>query len=262
MREIGGKVDGFFQAEVAGGGADFDFVIAGVGFPLRPGDVVVGEVAGGDGELDGFGFAGLQRDFGEAFEFADGAVDGGLEIMEVKLRNFFAGAFAGIGDVRADGDGAVGRERGGGQREVFVFEGGVGQAVAEGEQRLEVVLVEMAVADVDAFGVIHDVIRAGKISEVRIIRAARGERVGQFAGGIHVAEKDVGDGVAAALAGEPGFDDAGNGFEPVGHGDGCAVVQHDNGVAIGGGDGADEGGLIVRQIHRGAVVPLAFLAHG
>ena len=69
---------------------------------------------------------------------------------EIDLRHFVRRLRAGVLDVDLDVETAI---RGSFDREVGVVEGGVAEAVAEGEERLDVLLVEPAIADVDAFAV-------------------------------------------------------------------------------------------------------------
>ncbi len=82
-----------------------------------------------------------------------------------------------------------------------------------------------------------------------------GEGDGQFAGGVDAAEEDVGDGLAAADAGVPGLED-GFGLGGPGHVDGAAVLQHDDGVGVGGGDGGDQRVLFVGKAEGGGVLAL------
>ena len=69
---------------------------------------------------------------------------------EIDLRHFVGGHGAGVLDLDLHVEPAV---SGFGDAEAGVVERGVAEAVAEGEQRLDVFFVEPAVADVDAFAV-------------------------------------------------------------------------------------------------------------
>src|SRR5690606_40914848 len=95
-----------------------------------------GEVGGREGEADGAGLAGLERDPAEAAELLHRARDRGYGIAHVELDDFLAGTLAGVGHRDRDGDGAaVRRDVGAVERELAVAEGGVAEAVSERPER-------------------------------------------------------------------------------------------------------------------------------
>ena len=112
--------------------------------------------------------------------------------------------------------------------DVGVFECGVAEAPAEGEER------ERAAVDIFAFGGRLLVVVDGKLAD----RARDGD--GQFCAGIVVAENDVGDGGAAFLAEIPTVENRGDVFGDVVDGVGAAVLQKYDGRLAGREDCFDE----------------------
>ena len=73
--------------EVARRDTDFDFIVPGIGLPLIPRNVEVSQCTRLDGELNGLRFARLQRDFGEALQFANRPVNFGVERLQIKFHH-------------------------------------------------------------------------------------------------------------------------------------------------------------------------------
>ena len=148
----------------------------------------------------------------------------------------------------------------------------VAEAVAEGEERIDLLLVEPAVADVDAFAVgglavdaLHGALGMLGVGGGVVVEAlAPGD--GQAAGGADLAGEQIGCGPAAFIAGPPHFEDRLDLVDP-GQGDGLAGVEYDDGVGIDGGDFFDELVLLagqaedgVRRVQTKTTATLAFLA--
>ena len=73
-----------------------------------------------------------------------------------------------------------------------------------------------------------------------------GKRDGELSGGIHLAGKQIGQSFGTANSGIPGFDNAGDVFDPR-HGGGAAGFKHDDGFGVGGGHGFDQLVLIIGE---------------
>ncbi len=126
---------------------------------------------------------------------------------------------------------------------------GIAEAMSEREQWVEILLVEPLVSDRGAFAVIHVegglglAVIVGEDGMGQLIQRCREGR-GQAARGIDLAEQDAGNGFAAARAGIPGFQHDRRLGQPR-HQDRTAGFQHHHGLGIGGGDGVDQGVLVV-----------------
>jgi hypothetical protein len=102
-------------------------------------------------ESDGPGFAGIEVDAVKADQRADRKLDAlGNKQRSAQIdlwhfvRSHGSGVLYGEVDIKTAIGGCFDNEAG-------VVEGGVAESVAEGEQRIDALLVEPAVADVDAF---------------------------------------------------------------------------------------------------------------
>jgi hypothetical protein len=124
--------------------------------------------------------------------------------------------------------------------------------VAEGEQRLVALLVEPLVADRRALDVVVDVAEVLRLGRVAVDRLARqlvdalreGDR--QAARRIDLAGQHAGDRLAAAGPRIPGLDHGAHLGKPR-HQHRTAGLQHHGGLGVGGGDGVDQGVLVVGQ---------------
>ena len=192
-----GQAEGNAQGDAVGGGADEGFVVAGVGDPLGCRLVVAGEGVGLDGEVDQLLLTWLEVDFLEGLELLDGALYLGVLAADVELQGLGSGALAGVPDGNGEGDLATAAELLGGGLQSAQLEGGVAQAVAEGEQwaLLLAQTVGPAIAYVDALLVVlvDDLVagapRAGIAARgVGTALVERGvSREGKLAAGVDVA---------------------------------------------------------------------------
>src|SRR6516162_2656861 len=128
--------------EVALAAADADVVLAGGDGPAAGGGLVVAHVLAGELEVEPLAVPGGEGDLLEALELVGRLADA-WGVGEVELGDLGPGALPGVGD----GDVGGGAVRIGVDLQVAVAEGGVGQAVAEREQRRLAVHVVVAVAD-------------------------------------------------------------------------------------------------------------------
>ena len=159
-----------------------------------PVGVEVAEVLLVDGEADFGGLTGGEADLLEALELLDGALHGSLAVADVHLDDLLALAVAGVGHGNPHGHAAVHVHLVLVDHWLAVFEAGVAQTVAEGEQGLGLLLkVGPSVADVDAVLVldVHGVGRgdSGVFSHDvggHVLKPC-GEGEGQLAGRVHVA---------------------------------------------------------------------------
>ena len=85
-------------------------------------------------KLDGFCFAGIERNSAEAAQFFDGARDGTDFVADVELHDFVAADFAGVGDVHADVGRALWADGIRRQVEIVIFESGIAESPAEGKE--------------------------------------------------------------------------------------------------------------------------------
>ena len=116
-----------------------------------------------------------------------------------------------------DGGGRV-RELGGRCRrqdegEVGEVERGVREAEAKLVQRLDVVLVERAVVDVEPLAEVvlgEPVEGHGRVEEVSVVALLLGDGVGETARRVHVSVEDGHEAVSTLLAGQAGVDDGGD----------------------------------------------------
>jgi hypothetical protein len=154
----------------------------------------------------------------------------------------------GVRDVNANGDGIRGSDVRLVDSDRPVLEGGVALAVAEGvpgEGAAEDILVaedegavwQLVARVADGAGGVEVVVVDGKVADIG------GEADGELAGGVVVAEEDVGEGVAAFLGGVELLDQCGGRVGEPGLCDGLAAAEDDDGGDAGVDDGFDEGGL-------------------
>lgn len=154
----------------------------------------------------------------------------------------------GICHVNADGDGIRGSDVRLVDGDRPILEGGVALAVAEGvpgEGAAEDILVaevegavgQLVAGVADGAGGVEVVVVDGEVADVG------GEADGELAGGVVVAEEDVGEGVAAFLGGVELLDQRGGRVGEPGLGHGLAAAEDDDGGDAGVDDGLDEGGL-------------------
>ena len=175
---------------VAAGGAHAHHVVAGLQDGGGPGGVEGGDVGQveGDGDLLG-GAGGELAGLGEGGQGLVGLVEVAGGHGHVDLDDLLARAGAGVGDGGLDGDlGAGDADHG-----RTDGEGGVAQAVAEGEDRGGADGVEVAVADVYALAVVG-VVRVAEVALGGVVLPG-GPGGGELAGGVALAEQDVGEGV-------------------------------------------------------------------
>ncbi len=149
-----------------------------------------------DGEASGL--TGVEGEAGVADEALQGLDDGGDGVVEVELDGFGAGAPAGVADGEGEGEGAVGGCFVVVDGQVGPVEGGVGEAVSEGEGGGGVD-VGHVVGVGEAWAEVGGGLGSG----------CAGDADGEAPGGVEASGEDSGDGVGAFFAGEEGLDDGG-----------------------------------------------------
>ncbi|SCJ52351.1 Uncharacterised protein [uncultured Flavonifractor sp.] len=279
--DVVGQGPGLLVHHVVGVAAQGDDVVAGLQGPGLVGGVVVGghvlHV-----ELDGvvLGGAGLnQVGLLEGHQIHGGLLNGaGVGRIVVDLQHVLAGHVAGVGDLHPDSDHAVFLVDG---HDILV-KGGVGQAGAEGEHDLAVVVIALVgvvaglkvlVAHVDALAVLSKV--AGVVGGVGVVVAVgvpgavglqlevvvgggggqviHKPGVSQAAGGVHLAAEDAHQGVDAGLTGVTNPQDALDlGIIPQEiqlHGVGG--VEHQDDLVELGAHGVHHGGLVLGELEQG-----------
>ena len=116
-----------------------------------------------------------------------------------------------------------------------------------------------AISDEDTF-LVEDALGSGLgvvVGEGGVILGTELEGSGEMAGGVDVAEENLGESRAASLAGVPGFEESGDAVEPEVRIRVAAGGDGNNGPGVRGGHGFDELVLTVRE-REGAVAALAF----
>jgi hypothetical protein len=231
--------EGGFE-EVGRVAAEHDLEGAGLDYAVHVA-IEEGERFEAEGELDGLRLAGVEGDAAETTKFLDGPSDRTHFITNVELHNFVALALAGIGDIRGDFGFAGRADGGGGKVEISIFEGGVAEAPAKGKERLD------ATVKIAALGGGLLVVVIGELAN----RARNAN--GQFAAGIVVAKKNVGDSGAAFLAEIPAIENRGNIFLDVVDGVRATVKKQDDDGLARGDDGFCEVVLIAEEIEGVAI---------
>ena len=249
---------GVLQGQRARGIADADLEGALRHHPVVRRGVPVGEGARVQGEADRLRLPDRQRDLLEALELPGRLARAGRE-SDVELRHVRSRSRAGILDRGRHRHIAIEGARPRRDREVTKAEIRIREAIAEGEERRQVIGVVVAIADIQTFGVRRLVVDAGILRRGvgRYLAAAGREGHGQLARGIHVAEQHRRDGVAVFLPRIPGLHDALHLAEPR-HQDGRASVEHHDGVRVGLGDRLDQLVLLIRQAEAAAIRSLGF----
>src|SRR4029077_164147 len=110
-------------------------------------------------DRNALGLSGLQRQLRESFEFLRWTRDRTVGVSNVQLG--YSGGRPGsrIGHIEADHHRIVSRGRGRRNFQVLIGERAVREAKTKGKERLDLVLIEVAVADKYAF-VVFDALRA------------------------------------------------------------------------------------------------------
>lgn len=132
------------QQQVIGAGGDN---------PLPAGDVVVGEGAGIEGEGHPLRLASREGDLGKSLELLGRPADRRVLGSHIELHHGGAGAGAGIADVEVDAHRAVGCEGAVVHREPVEGKARVAEAETEREERLDAVVIVVAVADEHPFAI-------------------------------------------------------------------------------------------------------------
>src|SRR5271163_1381104 len=116
--------------------------------------------------------------------------------------------------------------------QIAVIELRVGKTITEGEEWVDLLLVEISVAHVDTLGVIDCKIFARIISVGWRILPLFHKRNRKLAGGIHVAKQNVSECVAAFLSAIPQVENGGNRRDPSAHNDWASGIDHYDGIFI------------------------------
>ncbi len=125
------------------------------------------------------------------------------------------------------------------------------------EERCQVLLIVVAIADEDPLAIADLAILAGIIGVGGVVLQTDGEGGRQFARRSLVTEKDIGEGIALFLAVIPHLQDGRNFVDPR-HFDGGADIQHDDRVLVGFGHALDQLVLPAGQLHIDAVGAFGF----
>ena len=213
------------------------------------------EALGGELEGDFAGFAGFQVDALESCEVEFVGGDAGVFLLEIELGHLVAGDVAGVGEGAGNGEFAVCGDGRGGQHGVLIVKVSIAESEAEGiERALRHAVAEAVGIESLALGGVA----GGFVGEVeRDLAGGFREGDGDFAAGIVIAEKCLGDGGAAGLAGDAGVEDGRDMALDVVEGHGLADEQHGDDGLAGPEQGSDKGVLMAGWIEAGAALGLA-----
>src|SRR5580658_856019 len=198
-------------------------------------------------KLDGFRFAGTEGDAAEASQLFDGPGYGTDFVANIKLYDFVAPHFAGVGDIYADVRRAFGTDRGRCEMQVVVFECRIAESPAERKER------ERGAAEILALRGRFLIVVVGKLAH----RARNGD--GQLAAWIVIAEENFGRGGAAFLPEIPAIKNGGNICGEIGDGVGATVEKKHDDRLVCGEDGFGEIVLIAEQRE---IVAIALVLRG
>ncbi len=126
----------------------------------------------------------------------------------------------------------------------------------EGEERLDLFIIIIAVADKQPFAIGHFAVFAGIVDVSRVILQAAGEGGGQLAAGVVRPKQHIGDGVAGFLPAIPGLQHGWRTVQP-GHFQRRASVEHHHRIGVGGRHPGDQFVLRARQLHIFAIEAFA-----
>ena len=241
-------------------------IFPGVGHPVMGFRVEVSQVIGSDGEGHLPGLTGGEKNFPETLQFLGRTLEGSLDIRDIELHDLSPLAVTGVCHRHSDGQRLPGSHPLTVGARLPVSEGGVAQAMAEGEERLDFLRVMPAVADQDTLGIllIPDILiltlHAGIFPDSvggDILKLHReGHR--ELAGGVDLAENDIGDGITGLGTEEPGLQYGRHLLDP-GHRNSIAAHIDHHKVRIGLCQGYNHLILSVRKGKRLAVGILAIL---
>ncbi len=189
----------------------------------------------------------------ETFQFLDGTRQRGLLVTDVQLDNFLPFARSGILYRNLHGQRTVSLHGLAVGRRLAIFESGIAQTVAEGEQRFHLLLlIGPTVAHEDAFIIldVDDVLApfAGIFAQAvgRAVLQLHGEGERKLAAGIDITHEDGGKGTAGFGTQIPVLHDGRHLVHPR-HGNGVAGDVDDNQILVRLGQCGDNGILTVRQ---------------
>ena len=147
------------------------------------------EVAWRDGVAHGLCLAWCKTYLLKALQLLHRTVNAALHVADIELYHFLSLALASIGHCHRNGVAS--------NRRLAIFECCVAQAIAKREARLHLSCVEMTIAHIDSFLVIHLVVNTRiaflTILEARIVLHLLGECYRQFAAWVHLSGDNVGE---------------------------------------------------------------------
>ncbi len=243
-------IDGGFQTDILAGSAHANHIVAAFHSPVTGGRIPVTESLVIQRDGNGLALPCLQRDTGKALELLHGSEDLGVRLGDVDLDDLIACAVAGIGDRQ--------RNTGGRSVEILVFEGGVGQAVAEGHGHRHSRRLIVAVADIKALAVLDGTAGLAEVVVGGVVLTVQRPGLGQTAGGIHLAGQHIQHGTGACLAAQACPDQRLAMALPVGL-NGAAAAQDHNEIGVGAMHRQQQIHLVLGQLHIAAVETLALL---
>src|SRR5208282_721530 len=178
------------ERRVHGRIADLDGVSAAIGLPVLGGDIVEGEGAGIERDGDALRFASRKLHAREALQLLSGTRHFRAGLPNVELRNIGTGTGTRVGDVEGNGiergtsAGRQCRRACRSNRQIAEFECSVGEAEAERELRLHIIVFVAAITDKNSFLVGHanSVCFRIVVRVRRIVLPALFKRIGKMPG--------------------------------------------------------------------------------
>ena len=235
------------QADIGHAGAHHQLVhtafnLPGVGLHIKVAEGLVIQLDG-----NGFALACLQEHFGEALQLLGGAEHLAAFAAHIQLGHLGAIPLAGIGQ----GEGYLLLAH----LQITVFEGGVGQAEAEGEPHRHAGGLVVAIAHIQALAVFTGALQARVVGAGGVFLTGHGVALGQLGAGVHLAGDHTQYRTRACLTAQVAMDQSLAAVQP-GHLNRAACRQYHHQIGVHLGHGFQQLHLVFRHPH---VIPVQAL---
>ena len=194
-------------ADVPRGRANLQSVPARFCPPILGMDIVVGQVAARQTQLNSMCFTRVQFNPFKGFQFPGGASHLGIVVPHIQLNHFGTRLRAGVGHIHEHAQALFLIMHRTGNAGIGVGEVRVGQSVAERKQGLQVSCVIVAIANEQSFAVPNLALVARIVDITWCVGDVPRQRHRQPARRIGAAQENVGQRIAELLPGKPGKQD-------------------------------------------------------